>query len=120
MEIFNLRSILSGWKKPKDGYLNLQIGDIVKFHGPVYARVIPWQDFITIEQPRNRTRNYDSIRKGVDRGVYVCLETSSGLYLIVPASALDKVDPKQELEQKVAMRDIDITFLKKAIGRDES
>ena len=122
MVISNLRSILSGWRKPKNDYLGLQIGDIVKSHGPVYARVIPWQDFIEREKPRNKTRNYDSIRKAVDRGEWVCLETSSGLYLTMPASAsaLNKVNPKQELGQQAVIRDIDISFLEKAIGYDKS
>ncbi|MBS3114753.1 hypothetical protein J4448_06650 [Candidatus Woesearchaeota archaeon] len=121
MAISNLRSILSGWRKPRNDYLRLQIGDIVKSHGPVYARVIPWQDFIEGNKSKNETGYYDSIRKAVDRGEWVCLETSSGVYLTIPASALDKVNPRQELlEQKAAIRYIDTLFLEEAIGNDES
>lgn len=113
-------SILSGRRKPKSDYLRLQIGDIVKSHGPVYARVILWQDFIEGAKSKNEPRYYDSIRKGVNRGKWVCLETSSGVYLTMPTSALDKVNPKQELEQEAGIRDIDKSFLEKAVGHDES
>jgi|SRR3989338_2611680 len=116
MLIFNLRSILSGRAQPKENNSGLQIGDIVKFHGPVYARIILWEDFAAMQDPRNKARYSPSFMAEIRDGESVCLKTATGVYLTLPASSLERVDPRLELKKGTAVREVDISFLEKSIG----
>ncbi len=113
---FSLRSILGGRTQQKKSNSELQIGDIVKFHGPVYARITSWEDFVKMEGPRKKTRYRPSFMAEIKDGEWVCLETSTSLYFPMPATTLERVNPRLELEQGVAVRQVDISFLERAIG----
>ena len=97
--------------------LEFREGEVIAFHpdNPVYAKVVPFEEYKNIDI-KNKIP-YIPRKKYVDIGEVVCLMTASGLYMSMPATALSKVDPQEEIKKLQQIAD-DVKYKPKSRHTD--
>ena len=90
---FNLINLLSGFRRHERKIPEKRsIGDVVTFHDGSYATIVSWDEYVKDPNDRSRSRPPEPVRKGIETGEWYCIKTIDGTYLIIPSSALHKVE----------------------------